>query len=192
MVFSQLRALKRLPAFFGEHGLDMLTLQHGRALVAVLLGETFQDVAPGPFGFRCEFAKGHAVEMAQHQRIDATRLDALGAEFGLCSDAAQYFLVGRHKFRRPGQAGQGNAAAMAPEIEPRMTVTVDESVSVFGRLHCNTLSHSLAVADASADLAFAFPNSSATPSAVTVAPVGNMPAWRACLSALASVGFRIR
>ena len=61
----------------------------------------------------------------------------------MCRDAAQRLLIRGHKFRRPGQAGQGGAATLTAEIEPRVAFAVNEAMSVFGRLHSSTLSHSL-------------------------------------------------
>src|SRR5262249_30153396 len=73
-----------------------------------------------------------AGEIAHGQGVQGTRPDAVGADWrGL---SGKCLLIGRHKFGRPGQTGQGYFLEPgASEIPTRLAVTVDEAIAVLRR-----------------------------------------------------------
>jgi hypothetical protein len=128
-----------------HHALNVTFSERGDAFLPVLLAEPLEyPPASNSGGQRetgCERCGG---EVARHSRSDAPWLAALGAELDTgCT--IQRGLIDLHEIWRPWQTGQGDLlVSRAAEIEPRLSVSVNEAVHVFGRTTHHTRSHSFA------------------------------------------------
>jgi len=82
-VLSQFASSEAFARNLGEHGHDMLALEHGGALVTMRVTEAAQDVLPGPLGLWGQLAERHRVEIRMYQRSDTARLDVPRVRCGL-------------------------------------------------------------------------------------------------------------
>src|SRR5262249_31255776 len=126
-----------------QHQLHTVTWpQICRPLVTVILAEPLDGAAIDVLRARPQRAKLRRAKVTQRQGGHRPRR---GARRGRARLAGQCGLIRAHEFRTVGQALQRHGFEARPaEVEPRLPVSIDKAVHVFGQTAHHSRSHSFA------------------------------------------------